>query len=213
VGRETGRREGRRAGGKGDGQVGGRLDGDGGAVGGAGGAVWEVVARVGRAEAKCGRTRVVGVDGRSGAGKSTFAGALSVALGASVVALEQIYGGWSGLEHGVDLLVSDVLQPLAAGRTAYVPRYDWVTQTWEKPVPLEPPDVLIVEGVGTGARRAAAYESVLVWLESAESVRKQRALARDGDAFAPFWAMWAAQEDALLAVERTPERADIVIAS
>jgi hypothetical protein len=52
-----------------------------------------------------------------------------------------------------------------------------------------------------------------VWLESAESVRKQRALARDGDAFAPFWAMWAAQEDALLAVERTPERADIVIAS
>jgi uridine kinase len=186
-------------------------EGGGVGVGIGGDAVREVVAMVARAEPKCGRTRVVGVDGRSGAGKSTFARALSVALGASVVALEQIYGGWSGLEHGVDLLVSDVLQPLAAGRTVYVPHYDWVKQTWEEPAPLKPPEVLIVEGVGAGARRAAAYESVLVWLESAGNVRKQRALARDGDTFAPFWDMWAAQEDALLAREHTPERADIVI--
>jgi cytidylate kinase len=78
-------------------------------------------------------------------------------------------------------------------------------------VVLEPPGLLIVEGVGAGARRAAAFESLLVWLEAAPSVRKKRALDRDGDTFAPYWNMWAAQEDAMLARERTPERADVVI--
>jgi len=71
--------------------------------------------------------------------------------------------------------------------------------------------VLIVEGAGAGARRAAAFESLLVWSEVAPSVRKKRALDRDGETFAPYWDVWAAQEDAMLARERTPERADVVI--
>jgi len=92
-----------------------------------------------------------------------------------------------------------------------VPRYDWVTAEWAEPVPLEPPETLVVEGVGAGARRAAVYESVLVWLEAAASVRKERALARDGDTFAPYWDLWPAQEDAMLARENTPQRADVVL--
>ena len=71
--------------------------------------------------------------------------------------------------------------------------------------------MLIVEGVGAGARRAAAFESVLVWLEVPAPVRKKRALARDGATFAPHWDRWAAQEDAMLARERTPDRADITL--
>ena len=81
---------------------------------------------------------------------------------APVVALEDLYGGWDGLERGIDLLVSAVLEPLAAGRAARVPRYDWVAAAWDAPWALEPPEVLIVEGVGAGATRAAAYESLLV---------------------------------------------------
>jgi anthranilate synthase component 1/para-aminobenzoate synthetase len=111
------------------------------------------------------------------------------------------------------LLVSEVLEPLSAGRAARVPRYNWVTAAWEDPLVLRPPEVLIVEGVGAGARRAAAYASLLVWMESAASVRKKRALDRDGETFAPHWAAWAAQEEAMLAREDTPGRADIVLDS
>jgi uridine kinase len=157
------------------------------------------------------RTRVVAVDGRSGAGKTSLAASLQAALGAPVVALEDLYGGWNGLERGIDLLVSAVLEPLAAGRAARVPRYDWIAAAWRAPWTLEPPAVLIVEGVGAGARRAAGYESVLVWMEEPAPVRKKRALDRDGETFAPYWDAWAAQEDAMLARENTPDRADIVI--
>jgi para-aminobenzoate synthetase len=160
---------------------------------------------------RSGRTRVVAIDGRSGAGKTVLAAALQSELGAPVVALEDLYGGWDGLERGIDLLVSEVLEPLSAGRAARVPRYDWVTGAWGTPWVLEPPEILIVEGVGAGARRAAADESTLVWMQAAASVRKKRALDRDGETFAPYWDLWAGQEDAMLARERTPDRADVVI--
>jgi anthranilate synthase component 1/para-aminobenzoate synthetase len=94
-----------------------------------------------------------------------------------------------------------------------VPRYNWVTAAWEAPLVLAPPEVLIVEGVGAGARRAAAYASLLIWMEEAASVRKKRALDRDGETFSPYWDMWAAQEEAMLAREHTPDRADIVLDS
>ena len=173
-----------------------------------------VAAELGRRAApKAGRTRTVAIDGRSGAGKTSLAARLRSALGAPVVALEDLYGGWDGLERGIDLLVSDVLEPMSAGRAARVPRYNWVTAAWEAPRVLVPPEVLIVEGVGAGARRAGAYASLLIWMEEAESVRKKRALDRDGATFAPYWDTWAAQEAAMLARERTSDRADIVLDS
>jgi len=161
--------------------------------------------------ARAGRTRVVAIDGRSGSGKTSLAARLRAELGAPVVTLEDLYGGWDGLERGIDMLVSEVLEPLSAGRPARVPRYNWVTAAWEAPLVLTPPEILIVEGVGAGARRAAAYASLLIWVEEAASVRKKRALERDGETFAPYWDMWAAQEDAMLARERTWDRANLVI--
>lgn len=160
---------------------------------------------------RCGNTRVIAIDGRSGAGKSTFANALAAELSAPVVSLEYLYDGWDGLDRGIDLLVSHVLRPLAAGKTADVPRYDWDREAWGEPWPLAPPTVLIVEGVGAGARQAAVYENVLVWLEAPAPVRKRRALDRDGETFAPYWDQWAAEEDVMLAREHTPDRASVVI--
>jgi uridine kinase len=163
------------------------------------------------APARAGPTRVLAIDGRSGSGKTSLAQRLHGELTAPVVSLEDLYGSWDGLERGIGLLVSAVLEPLAAGRTALVPRYDWVAAGWAEPLALEPPEVLIVEGAGAGDRRAAVFESLLVWLEAPLSVRKKRALDRDGETFAPYWDQWAAQEEEMLARERTPERAHVVI--
>lgn len=162
---------------------------------------------------RAGRTRVIAIDGRSGSGKSTLAALLHDELDAPVVSLEDLYGGWEGLEKGVDLLVSDVLVPLAAGRTARVPRYDWTNGVWGAPAVLPPPGLLIVEGVGAGVRRAAAYVSLLVWIEAADHTRRRRGLDRDGDTYAPHWERWAAQEAEMLLREGTRDRADVVLST
>jgi uridine kinase len=159
---------------------------------------------------RAGRTRVVSIDGRAGAGKTTLAAALADRLLAPVVDLERIYPGWDGLQDGIDLLVGDVLTPFAAGRAAQVPRYDWRLGRFGEPWTLEPPPLVIVEGVGAGTRAAAPFTSLLVWVELADDLRRERAIARDGELFRPHWDRWAAQEEVLLAREQTASRAGLI---
>lgn len=174
--------------------------------------VERVRAALAAAPARAGTTKVVAIDGRSGAGKSTVSAALAAALDAPIVDLEYLYPGWDGLEAGVDVLVSAVLEPLVAGREAIpVPRWDYAAHAWGDPLPLTAPEVLIVEGVGSGDRRATPFVSVLVWVELDEATRYARAIARDADVYRPHWERWASQERVLLDRERTPERADVVI--
>ena len=173
-----------------------------------------VLAATRAAPPRAGATSVLAIDGRSGAGKSTLAQALALALDAPIVALEDLYGGWDGLEHGVSLLLNEVLRPLADGNAANVSHYDWLTAAWSEPWVLAPPEQLIVEGAGAGARSLAPYTSVLIWLELPAARRRERALGRRyGELYAPHWERWALQEDAFFERERPHERADLVIAA
>ncbi|RLV55211.1 dephospho-CoA kinase [Aeromicrobium phragmitis] len=161
-------------------------------------------------EPACGRVRVVAVDGRSGAGKSWFAERLARRLAAPVFSLEDIYPGWRGLEATVPL-VRDVLAALAVDEFGRVPRWDWEHDRPGDSIVVSPAPTLIVEGVGAGATPLRPFLSLLVWLEAPDDVRKERALARDGKTFAPWWDVWAEQERAHFSREMTAGAADLVI--
>jgi cytidylate kinase len=171
----------------------------------------ELARRVRDRPAPAGACRVVAVDGRAGAGKSTLARRLATLLPAPVLSMDDLYPGWDGLAEAVPALVAEVLEPLAAGQPALHRRWDWAADRWGDPVDLPWHPFLVVEGVGSGARLAAPYLALLVWVEAPDDVRKERALARDGDVFRPYWDRWALQEEALLARERTRDRADVVV--
>jgi para-aminobenzoate synthetase len=162
-------------------------------------------------EPRAGLARVVAIDGRAASGKSTLAAQVATELGAPCVHLEDLYGGWDGLADGVTRLVADVLLPLAAGGSAFVPRYDWHARLWREPLLLDGPADVVVEGVGAGALAAAPFVSLMVWIDVPRDLRYERAMARDGELFARNWERWAEQEDRYLAADRSPERADIVL--
>lgn len=170
----------------------------------------DLAARVRSESPRCGATRLVCVDGPSGSGKTTFAARLAAALdGPPVLHMDDLYPGWDGLAAAVPLLVTAVIAPLAAGRAARYRRYDWHRRAYAESHDLGVPGVLIVEGVGSGAREVVDGKALLIWVEAPADERYRRGMARDGGVYRPFWEGWARQEAVHFAAEHTRARADL----
>lgn len=133
---------------------------------------------------------VVTIDGYSGSGKSTLAGALAEILSDwQVLHLDDWYPGWDGLEAGGDI-ARLVAADLRAGRAASYRAWDWDVDAPGPTVPVAPLPTIIE---GCGARQADA--DLAIWIaDPGEPERRRRALARDGEIYAPHWQRWATQD-------------------
>jgi len=164
------------------------------------------------AQPRCGTTKVVAIDGPSGAGKTDFAAALAERLpGAHVLHMDDLFAGWDGLEHAVADVHDQVLAPLARGERGTYRRWDWGNNRYGQRQSLPATSLLLVEGVGSGAGSGSQLESALIWLEADPDVRLRRCIERDGESYLPHWRRWAAHEEALFALDGTRSRADLII--
>ena len=158
---------------------------------------------------------LVGIDGRSGSGKTDLAAALDERVrrsgcSSTLVHLDDLYRGWTGLSAALRPLCEEVLTPLSRGEEGAYTAWDWAGERLGRRVPVPATDVVIVEGVGSLVPGCAHLLDLRVWLEAPTQVRRERALRRDGDVFAPHWEEWAAQEDALFPAGHRPA-ADVVV--
>ncbi len=183
------------------------------------GLLHEVVGLVESGPPSLGGTRLVCVDGPAGSGKTTLAGALAGSLSrrgwsTAVLHMDDFYEGWAGLR--VDLeprLLRQVFEPLARGESTWWQRYDWDAGRFANWIFLEPPEVLLVEGCGSGARAYATYRAVLVWVEAARDTRMERGLLRDGRQAETNWRAWMDLEEAHFARNSTRECADVTVST
>lgn len=151
------------------------------------------------------------MDGPSGSGKSTLARRLAAGLKCPLIHMDDLYPGWDGLEDAVPRLLEWVVEPLAAGRPARYRRFDWPSGQYAEWHDVPATDALIIEGVASGSTAAAAYLSMLVWVEAGQDERFRRGIERDGEAYRPHWQRWAVQEERHFEAEGTRERADVVV--
>ena len=133
---------------------------------------------------------VVTIDGYSGSGKSTLAAALvRLVNGWQVLHLDDWYPGWDGLAAGADI-ARRIAADLRAGRASSYEAWDWehgITGATIR-VPLAP---TIIEGCGA----IEAEADLAIWIaDPGEDERRHRALARDGQTYAPHWQRWADQD-------------------
>ena len=133
---------------------------------------------------------VVTIDGYSGSGKSTLAAAIARLVGDwQVLHLDDWYPGWDGLEAGADI-ARRIAADLRGGRASSYEAWDWDKGTTGATirVPLAP---TIIEGCGA----IEAEADLAVWIaDPGEDERRLRALARDGQTYAPHWQRWADQD-------------------
>ena len=163
---------------------------------------------------------IVGIDGRSGSGKTVLskvlAENLSIDHDVTVLRLEDLYRGWQGLHAGMEIFSREVLPLLAAGETATYPTWDWHADDGADGGPgptatTEPTEVIICEGVGVGARQNRELLDVLIWLRVPDEVRYERAVGRDGESYRHQWDNWAAQERRMLDEDQIYDAADLVL--
>ena len=133
---------------------------------------------------------VVTIDGYSGSGKSTLAAALvRLVNGWQVLHLDDWYPGWDGLEAGAGI-ARGIAADLREGRASTYEAWDWdkgATGATIR-VPLVP---TIIEGCGA----IEAEADLAIWIaDPGEDERRNRALARDGQTYAPHWQRWARQD-------------------
>jgi hypothetical protein len=157
------------------------------------------------------RGPVLLIDGRSGSGKTELAAALvAESPQVQLLRLDDLYPGWDGLEQGsvaaLELLVARRLDDRPSWR-----RWDWATGDYAEWHDVDPTRPLVVEGCGALTRSARRRADFGLWVELDAEQRKRRALARDGETFAPHWDDWAAQEDAHIARDDPRGLADAIV--
>ena len=161
--------------------------------------------------ARCGRTRVVLIDGPAGSGKTTLAGRFGTALGAQVLHADDMYEGWGGLSVLWDILGKRILEPLSRGEQAGFECWDWNTSKRAEHIAVPAADALVIEGVGVAQRAARTYASLTIFVDAPWPERLARGVARDGESMRAQWEVWQCAEEEFLNAEGTLQASDIVV--
>ena len=175
----------------------------------------DLVSEIGHMPAKFGPTKLIAVDGPSGAGKTTFALRLAKLLDAPVVHTDDLLDGWDDQFTFWERLESRVLHPLRHGRRATYQRYQWHLGKFAgPPLVIDPAPAVLLEGVSAARREIRPELSLAVFVVAPPDLRWRRALARDGDdsvAFRAYLGRWRAAEDRHFAEDGTAAAADLIV--
>jgi cytidylate kinase len=153
---------------------------------------------------------IIGIDGRSGSGKTTFANQLASALKTTVVHTDDVSWHHSFFDWW-DLLIEHILEPFKAGKDVdYTPEI-WKTRGRAGSILVPTTPVLILEGVSSTRLEYSHWVDLPIWVETSLEIVEQRGLLRDGEAGRDFWFEWQAQERPLLEKDQPWTRAKLIV--
>ena len=173
------------------------------------------------------RTIMIGIDGRGGSGKSTFARAVAEAVAdVTVVDFDDFYRPSVERSHGRETgdrelggdfdwrrLRKEVLKPLAVDQPARYRRYDWNLDRLRDDVHVvDPGGVVVVEGSYSTRPELRDFYDVTVWVDAPQPIRLRRGVERDGEDARDRWLNeWMPEEDRYIAAVQPAAHADVII--
>ena len=133
---------------------------------------------------------IIGVSGFGGAGKSTFASALSSAIKAPVVGVDSFatdrlddhHSHWGSVDFM--RLEQEVLRPFIEGQNLInYGQYDWNINGISEIIHIPRCDILIVEGIGLFRPELLEYFSYKIWIDTSIVEATRRGKKRDREVY------------------------------
>lgn len=162
-----------------------------------------------------GRPRVIAIDGRGGAGKTTLAERLRAAVpNSAVVHTDDVAWNHAYFDWGA-VLAENVLRPLHRGAAVDFRPKAWIAH--DRPGSITVPagaDIVWVEGTGIIREELAPWLDASVWMQGDLSKQERRLAARDGESPEQLEhvANWLGEELPLMLREQPWARATMIVA-
>ena len=152
----------------------------------------------------------------AGAGKSTLASRIANAFPATrtvIIHMDDLYAGWEDALTPTltKNLEQNIARPASQGKSIEYRKYDWLAKKFGDFIRLNPPELLILEGVGSGQKAMRKYLDQLVWIDIEPEVGLSRVLQRDGDYMETEMRVWQMRESEHFRGDNTRDCATIRI--
>jgi len=172
------------------------------------------------------RTRLVAIDGKGGAGKSSLARKIQENL--DDVQVVEVDDFWlpkvarplrhqvvsdPGSDYDWRRLRDQVIKPLSQDEQGRYQRYDWPTDALAEWQNVPSGGTVVVEGVFSTRLELAPFYDLKIWVETPSSVCLDRGVERDGEQHRDLWENeWMKAYQTYIDAWDPKNRADIVIA-
>ena len=159
---------------------------------------------------------IIAIDGPAGAGKTTLAHDIKLALAQrysiTEIHVDDLYDGW---DNALTTHLSDVLTHLVDAHKKSLPisisHYDWHAQVFKPATELEKSELMILEGVGSGQRAIRDSLTALIWIDIEDEQGLARVLQRDGIDIENQMRKWLDTQEQHFRAEGTQNAADFVL--
>jgi hypothetical protein len=161
---------------------------------------------------------IIAIDGPAGAGKTTLASTISLALSprisTTVIHMDELYPGW---ESALGEELSNTLTWLTSCHKAKKPllysSFNWEANEFANPKSHPSTHLLILEGVASAQIAIEETLASSIWLDLDPLIGYQRVIDRDGENISREMTQWLVMQEQHFAVDRTKERCEFLLST
>jgi uridine kinase len=159
---------------------------------------------------------VIAIDGPAGAGKTTLAHeiflALSNSMSIQVIHMDDLYAGWdNALSDDLTKILRYLVDQHLQKSPAKIQRYNWGASSFGDSEVLPVADLLILEGVGSGDKEIQDNFAALIWMDIDPADGLKRVINRDGEQVAEQMNKWLTTQEKYFLQHSTREKADFIL--
>ena len=159
---------------------------------------------------------IIAIDGPAGAGKTTLAHDIKLALAQrysiTEIHMDDLYDGWdNALTSPLTWILEHVAKAHKDKKSFSLSTYNWLAGEFNPAAEIEKSELLILEGVGSGQMAIRDSLAALIWIDIEDSQGMARVLERDGIEIESQMKKWLSTQEQHFRDEGTQNAADFVL--